>query len=254
MFMTERIINDTAVIILAAGKGTRMKSDKAKVLHSLLDKPMILYVLAAASRIVPVKRMILVVGHQANAVKDVVKAYPLCVAHQAQQLGTGHAIMCAIPFLADHIRNVVIMCGDVPLVQPDTIRRLLQKHIADHNDLTLMATHLDNPAGYGRIQIDNNYRMVDIIEEADATDKQKKISLVNAGIYCVSTDFIKHAIQTITNDNVQGEYYLTDIVKIGFQQKKRLGIFVGENSDEFKGINTPQDLAVAQELLKTRFV
>lgn len=251
--MTEKNISDTAVIILAAGRGTRMKSNKAKVLHKLLDTPMILYVLASASRIVPAARMIVVVGHQAEAVKAVVKEYPVCFAYQSQQLGTGHAIMCAIPLLADDIRNVVIMCGDVPLVKPKTVRHLVKKHIADQNDLTLMAMDLDKPAGYGRIQLDN-HRMVDIIEEADATDKQKKISLVNAGMYCVTIDFIKKAIREITADNAQGEYYLTDIVKIGFHQKKRMGVFVGENSDEFKGINTPQDLTAAQRLLKSRFV
>jgi len=252
--MTEDIINNTAAIILAAGKGTRMKSDKAKVLHKLLDKPMILYVLAAVSSIVPAGRMIVVIGHQAEAVKAVAGEYPVCFAYQIQQLGTGHAIMCAIPFLEEDIRNVVIMCGDVPLVQPETIRYLVQKHIADKNDLTLMAMHLDEPAGYGRIQLDKDDCMVDIIEEADATDRQKKISLVNAGMYCVTTDFIKDAIQKITDDNAQGEYYLTDIVKIGFRQKKKMGVFAGKNSGEFKGINTPRDLAVVQRLLKSRFV
>ncbi len=252
--MKDNTIDNTAVIVLAAGRGTRMKSEKAKVLHNILNKPMILHVLASAVQILPAREVIVVVGHQSEAVKSaVLENFAVRFAYQEEQLGTGHAIKCAVPCIADHVRNVVIMCGDVPLVKPETIRQFLSQHIAEQNDLTVLAMQLDNPAGYGRLQLDN-HQLAGIIEEADTTPAQKKISIVNAGMYCVTTGFMKDAIKKISADNAQGEYYLTDIVKIGFEQKKSMGVFLGQNSEEFKGVNTLQELKAAEQLLKSRFV
>lgn len=215
---------------------------------------MILHVLAAASGILN-NRIVVVVGHEAEKVKKVIRAhYHVIFAHQEQQIGTGHAVRCAAACLPSDTANVVIMCGDVPLVRPETIRQLISKHLADQNDLTVTAMRLDDPTGYGRIVCNDSGTIVDIVEETDVTSEQKKISVVNAGMYCVSADFLKSAIERITTDNAQEEYYLTDIVSIGFDQKRNMGLFLGDNPDEFKGVNTKQDLADVQRLLKNRLV
>lgn len=244
--------NEVAVIILAAGKGTRMKSDKAKVLHNLLDKPMIMYVVETAVDVAG-NNIILVIGHDAENVRAVVATqFDVCFAYQDNQLGTGHAAKCALPYLPKDAEHVVVMCGDVPLVQAETIRQLISRHKADQNDVTVLTIKLEDPTGYGRILVDDQEQVVKIIEESDATEVQKKITTVNAGVYCVRTGFLKASLEKINADNVQKEFYLTDIVKIGSEEKKRIGIFLGKDPDEFKGVNTVQDLIAAQMLLQNR--
>lgn len=245
--------NEVAVIILAAGKGTRMKSDKAKVLHNLLDKPMIMYVVETAVDVAG-NNIILVIGHDAENVRAVVATqFDVCFAYQYNQLGTGHAAKCALPYLPKDAKHVVIMCGDVPLIKAETIRQLISRHKADQNDVTVLTIKLEDPTGYGRILVDGQEQVVKIIEESDATGEQKKITTVNAGVYCVRTGFLKASLEKINADNVQKEFYLTDIVKIGSEEEKRIGIFLGKDPDEFKGVNRVQDLIAAQMLLQNRF-
>ena len=243
---------DIAVIILAAGMGTRMKSDEAKVLHEIQGKPMILYVVEAAREIAG-DDVIVVVGNQAEEVRAVISdTAELHFAYQEHQLGTGHAVLCALPLIPEHCDHVIILCGDVPLIQPETIAELVADHVNSRRHITLLAVELDNPFGYGRILLDDNQQITAIIEEADATAAQKQIKLINSGIYCIDKAFLLEALPKIRPDNAQGELYLTDIIAVGFKEKRNLGVIVGTHCQQILGINTCQDLATVDMIMKTR--
>jgi UDP-N-acetylglucosamine diphosphorylase/glucosamine-1-phosphate N-acetyltransferase len=241
-----------AIIILAAGLGTRMKSNKAKVLHEILGKPMVTHVVETAQKVAG-NDIILVIGHQAEKVRQIVSAtHQVLFTVQKEQSGTGHAVMCALSDIPDHARQVIILCGDVPLLTADTILRFLDDHVNANRDLTLLAVEIDNPAGYGRVLIDEHRHVTGIVEEADATEQQKKIKTINTGIYCVKKEFLSESLRKITPDNVQGEFYLTDIVEIGCKEGKVVGMVVGSDYQEFTGINTVQDLIRVESIMRNR--
>jgi UDP-N-acetylglucosamine diphosphorylase/glucosamine-1-phosphate N-acetyltransferase len=238
-----------AIVILAAGRGTRMKSDKAKVLHPILGRPMILYVVATAQAVAG-NNVVLVVGHQAEMVrKTVATQADVKYALQADQLGTGHAVMCALPALPEGVRHVVVLCGDVPMLGENTLQRFVDEHRLQHRALSVLAVHLDDPSGYGRIVHDRNGKITGIVEEADATPAQKTIQLVNTGIYCIERNFLETALQQISADNAQGEYYLTDIVSLANKAQLLIGVTVSENADEFVGINSREQLKAVEKLM-----
>ena len=242
---------DVAVIILAAGMGTRMKSDKAKVLHEIQGQPMILFVVKAAQKVAG-DDIIVVIGHQASKVQAVVSGTAnLLFAYQEQQLGTAHAVQCALPQIPEHCEHVVILCGDVPLIQPETITELVEDHINTRRDVSLLAVELDNPFGYGRIVLDDNRQISAIIEEADANSEQKQIKLINSGIYCIDKTFLLGSLPQIRPDNAQGELYLTDIMSVGYQEKRNMGVMVGTHCQQILGINSCQDLAAVDAIVKT---
>jgi bifunctional UDP-N-acetylglucosamine pyrophosphorylase/glucosamine-1-phosphate N-acetyltransferase/UDP-N-acetylglucosamine pyrophosphorylase len=244
--------NNTAVIILAAGLGTRMKSDKAKVLHTVCGKPMITYVLGTA-RNISVDEIIVVVGHQAEQVKAACRAGGnVKFALQGQQLGTGHAVLCALPGLSRDIENVLILCGDVPLLRAPMIDDLLTDHIQENRTLSLLAVETDTPTGYGRIKIDNRRNLAKIVEEKDASQEEKRIKLINAGIYCVNKQFLQTSLKKITPDNAQKEFYLTDIIEIGYLTQENMGVLVSGNKEDVLGINTVQDLKAVEAILDKR--
>ena len=239
-----------AVVILAAGLGTRMKSDKAKVLHEVCGRPMILYVVETAAKVAG-ENVILVVGHQAGQVRDVVTdctrvRYTL----QEQQLGTGHAVASALPDVPVECRHVVILCGDVPLVTERTVQNLIADHRTHRRDITVLAMEVEDPTGYGRIVIDDAGRVVAIVEEADASETQRNIRIVNTGIYCVAKPFLSRALKKIDRNNAQGELYLTDIVAVCYRDNGKVGAMVAENAQEFRGINTRDDLAAVEGLMR----
>lgn len=243
---------NVAIIILAAGLGTRMKSDKAKVLHEVLGSPMILYVVKNAEPIAG-KDIVVVVGHQAEKVKEIVSEhYQTFFALQEKQLGTGHAVSCAMPVVPEHIRHIIILCGDVPLIRAETIRQFFDKHITEARDVSVLAVEIDNPKGYGRVILDEDKNVSGIVEEKDATDRQRDIKLINSGLYCVSKDFLSAALQKIKPNNVQGEFYLTDIIAIAHKEQKSIGVMVGSNADEFIGVNTCDHLKTAEEVMHKR--
>ena len=245
------MINKVAVIILAAGMGTRMNSDKAKVLHEIQGKPMIIYVLETARKIAG-DDVIVVVGHQAQKVRAIISDHAeLSVAYQDQQLGTAHAVLCALPQIPEHCEHVIILCGDVPLIKPETVAELVADHLSAQRDISLLAVELDNPFGYGRILLDDNMRISAIIEEADATAVQKQIKLINSGIYCVEKTFLMEALPKIHPNNAQGELYLTDIMSVGYKEKRKMGVKIGTDSQEILGINTCQDLEIVDAIMKT---
>ena len=243
------ISENIAVVILAAGKGTRMKSDRAKVLHELNARPMIHYVVQTALTIAP-EQVHVVVGHQAGDVQQAVaRDFETGFVAQAEQLGTGHAVQCALPHLAAKVEHVVILCGDVPLLTPATVKGLLGRHVQSGNDITVLAVQLSDPTGYGRVLLDGHANLQGIVEEADADERQKKINLINSGIYCVRKAILEDVLGRVKSDNAQQEFYLTDIIGIGRLRGLRLGVEVGKNAQEVMGINTLAELKRAEQLL-----
>jgi UDP-N-acetylglucosamine diphosphorylase/glucosamine-1-phosphate N-acetyltransferase len=242
--------SDVAIVILAAGLGTRMKSDKAKVLHDILGRPMISYVVDTA-RAVAGNNLVLVIGHQAEVVKKTVADQAdVHFAYQEEQLGTGHAVMRAIPALSDRTRHVVVLCGDVPLLRRATLQRFVDDHLNQERTLSVLAVELDNPTGYGRIVCDRDGNVKGIVEEADATAEQKAINLVNTGIYCVDRAFLESALRKIRPNNAQGEYYLTDIVGVAHRECVRIGVTIGGNPDEFMGVNSRAHLEAVERMMR----
>jgi UDP-N-acetylglucosamine diphosphorylase/glucosamine-1-phosphate N-acetyltransferase len=234
--------DNIAVIILAAGMGTRMQSDRAKVLHEVQGRPMIHYVVRTAHHIAG-DNIVVVVGHQADRVRAALgDDGRLAFALQSPQLGTGHAVACALPKVPARCEHVVILCGDVPLIRSDTLHSLVDDHLQSRRDLSVLVVELADPTGYGRILTDGDGRVVGIVEESDATAAQRKVRMINTGIYCVDTPFLREALQQIGNDNAQGEYYLTDMVAVGYRNSKKIGAFVSKDARQFQGINSREDL------------
>jgi len=241
-----------AVIILAAGLGKRMKSGRAKVLHEVMGKPMVAYVVEAA---IPIAgpAVVVVVGNQAEAVRrEVACRADVRFALQDQQLGTGHAVKCALPHLLSGCREVMVLCGDVPLIRTATLRALFDAHVLAGRDVTLLAVDLDQPHGYGRVLLDPGGNVIGIVEESDASDEQRAIRTINSGIYCISRRFLEEALPRLTNENAQGEYYLTDVIRIGAESGRNIGVTWASDSNEILGINTPQDLARVEAILQGR--
>jgi len=240
-----------SAIILGAGKGTRMKSKKAKVLHSVFFSPMINHVINAVSPLNPDK-IIVVVGHQKEDVKNALKCFSLHFAEQTEQLGTGHAVLATRSLLTEAGGNVMILCGDTPLVENKTLTKMYEKHLASRAVITLMTTMLDDPTHYGRILSDENNRITGIVEEKDASADEKKIREINAGIYCVKTDFIFHALDQVDMNNSQGEMYLTDIISIAVNSNKKVERFLTPHPSEILGVNSRIELAQAHKILQKR--
>ncbi len=241
-----------AVVILAAGLGKRMKSGKAKVLHEILGKPMIMYVVETANRIAG-NNVVLVIGNQADKVREMVsESAEVIFALQKNQLGTGHAVSCALPYLPDHTQEVVVLCGDVPLLTFETVMRLIKDHVKAKRDISLLAVEIDNPKGYGRVLLDKNGNVSGIVEEADASAEQKRIKTINTGIYCIKKEFLFDSLQKVKSDNVQGEFYLTDIVKIGYREGKVVGVIIGGDGEETIGVNNRHDLMTVENIMRNR--
>ena len=243
---------NVVVIILAAGMGTRMKSTKAKVLHEILGKPMILYVVETAKKVVG-NDIILVIGNQADKVKKIVsERAEVRYAYQDKQLGTGHAVSCALFCIPEYCEEVVILCGDVPLLTADTLMQLVNDHVKKKRDISLLAVEKDNPKGYGRVLYNDKDHVSKIVEEADANKEQKQIKMINTGIYCVRKKFLVDTVGKIKSNNAQGEFYLTDIIELGNKGKKTVGALVGNDDKEFLGINTNENLRDVEKIMKSR--
>lgn len=239
-------------IILAAGKGTRMKSDLPKVLHEIMGKPLLGYVLDNVKNIAD--ESFVIVGHQAEAVEKFVNQNYSNVKTvlQSPQLGTGHAVSMVCPHLVDFDGEVVILCGDSPLITEKTLRDFVQYHKSINSDITVMSTIVENPTNYGRIIRDIDNSLECIVEEKDASVEQKNIKEVNAGIYCLNWNKIKDAFSQLTTNNAQGEYYLTDIIEWGKLNKLSVNAYILGNKEEVYGINSKLNLAEATKMMNER--
>lgn len=246
-----RLHQDLAVIILAAGKGTRMKSDRAKALHKIGDKSMVVHVVSCACDIVG-ENVHVVVGHQADKVKaEVVKYFNVDFVFQEALLGTGDAVKTALPALGTGIQDVLVLCGDVPLIQKQTLDAFIKGHKNSNTKISVLATHVDDPTGYGRIVRDEDKNLVCIREQTEASEDEKKINLVNTGIYCFDVALIKEVIPLIQPDNNQDEYYLTDAIKIARKRSEKIVAIAMDDSRQFMGVNTLEQLVKAERFLHT---
>lgn len=239
-------------VILAAGKGTRMKSETPKVLHKIFEKPLLSYVLDNVKNIT--NEDFVIVGHHAEEVsKYVEKNYNNAkTVLQSPQLGTGHAVSMVCPYLEDYKGQILILCGDTPLITKETLKKFVEYHNFINSDLTVMSTVFDNPTNYGRIIRETDNSLKCIVEEKDADNEQKAVKEVNAGIYLLNWDKIKPAFSQLTSNNAQGEYYLTDIIAWGKKENLSVNAFILENNEEIYGINSRSNLATATKFMNTR--
>ncbi len=240
-----------AIVVLAAGKGTRMKSTKAKVLHPCFYSTMIEHVISSTLPLDAAKTIV-VVGHQKNAVKDCLTSYDLLFAEQKEQLGTGHAVLAAQKAIGPFAGTVMILCGDTPLLRPSLLSGLFRQHLQSQSTVTLLTTRLDNPSNYGRIISDTNGNITGIVEHKDANEKQLAIQEVNAGVYCVEKDFLFSTLAGVGRDNSQGEVYLTDIIGAACTEGIKIGKYTAVDSVEVLGVNSRSELAQAEKVLQLR--
>jgi UDP-N-acetylglucosamine diphosphorylase/glucosamine-1-phosphate N-acetyltransferase len=247
----EEVRKGFATIILAAGQGKRMGSDLAKVLHPVCGFPMLTHSLAAA-RAAGSQRIVVVIGHQAERIRTLFHEEGLTFVEQQQQLGTGHAVLQARPVFLGYAGTIVILCGDVPLIRPETVRALYERHCAEGATVTVLTTIPADPAVYGRVVKAKNGSVLKIVEAKDASAEEKAIREINTGIYCVESPFLFEAVAGLSNRNAQGEYYLTDIVEIANQKGLCVRSSLAADPVEVMGINNPQELETACTLLTLR--
>ena len=241
-------------VILAAGKGTRMKSDIPKVLHKIYSKTLLGYVLDSVNKTGLFDENYVIVGHQAETVEEFVnKNYQNTkTVLQSPQLGTGHAVSMVCPYLNDYDGEIVILCGDTPLITSDTIKSLVMTHRESGSDITVMSAIFDNPTNYGRIVRNTDGTLNSIVEEKDATQAQKEIKEINAGVYCLNWAKINRAFSELKTNNAQGEYYLTDIIEWGNKNGLKVSAYTIQDNEEIYGINSKQNLAQAVKMLTKR--
>jgi bifunctional UDP-N-acetylglucosamine pyrophosphorylase/glucosamine-1-phosphate N-acetyltransferase len=238
-------------LVLAAGKGTRMNSDLAKVLHPLGETTLLGRVLDTA-RHLPLDRVIAVVGHQADAVKQAYAGRGLLFALQQPQLGTGHAVICAREHLEGQGGSLLVLYGDVPLLRPATLLELMERHELSGNGVTVLTARLPDPSGYGRVLRDSGGRFLRIVEDRDLTPEQRSVDEINSGIYAFRIPLLLEALSRLRPNNAQGEYYLTDTLEWIRESGAPAGTMEVRDREEISGINTPEQLEQAREILEAR--
>jgi bifunctional UDP-N-acetylglucosamine pyrophosphorylase/glucosamine-1-phosphate N-acetyltransferase len=240
-----------AAVILAAGKGVRMKSDLPKVLHELGGKPMVEYVINTA-REAGAARIMLVIGHKWERAKESLKHLSVEFVVQEKQLGTGHAVLQTKGLLSDFAGDILVLCGDVPLLRPDTLKQLLREHGEKKAAATVLTAFFDDPSGYGRVIRDQSGLVQKIVEDGDATAEEKEVREINTGTFCFDRASLFSVLEKVTNDNQQGEYYLTDTLKLLLDQKRPIWAVVASDPSETMGINSAEELKEAEEILLSR--
>ena len=244
----EEAKGDLTTLILAAGKGTRMHSGLAKVLHRINGRPMIHYVLDTARALQP-RRIIVIVGHQAGAVRRELAGSTVEFAVQEEQLGTGHAVRQTEPQLAGVCGVVLVLAGDTPLIRPSTLAALIDAHRREGAAASVLTARVEDPTGLGRILRDGEGRVDRIVEEKDATAEQRALKEINTSTYCFEPALLLRALDRLTPENKQGEYYLTDTIGILRQEGRRIADAPACMPEEAMGINTPAQLSAAESRL-----
>ena len=243
--------NLTAVI-LAAGKGTRMKSKLPKVLHKVGGHPMLEHVMDAAEA-AGCRDNVVVIGHGAELVRELVGSRAR-IALQAEQLGTGHAVLQAADTLKDFTGTVMILCGDTPLLEAEELKKFYAEHVKSGAAATVMSAMMEDPFGYGRILRDANGDVAGIVEQKDASEEQKLIKEINTGNYCVEAPLLFEVLRTLGNNNAQGEYYLTDVLAKLRAMGKKVGGVVTADSEMIMGVNSRRQLAEAESVMRRRIL
>lgn len=237
-------------VVLAAGQGTRMKSKLYKVLHPVCGKPMVEHVIDHIGSL-DVERVVTVVGHGAELVQETLgnkSEYVL----QAEQLGTAHAVQQAEPILKGLTGTTLVVCGDTPLIRPETMQALLDHHASENAKATILTAVTDNPTGYGRILRNEDGQVSQIVEQKDATQEQQLVKEINTGTYCFDNEALFEALKQVKNENAQGEYYLPDVIEILQKQGEIVAAHVTDSFDETLGVNDRFALSQAEELMRAR--
>ncbi len=246
------VTRELSVIVLAAGKGTRMKSDLAKVLHLCLGRPLIDWVLDQADA-VGARHQVVVVGHQREAVMMAVGGRGVAFAVQAEQKGTGHAVQMCRAAMAGRTGDVLVLSGDVPLLGGRTLKALREIHGQGGHAATVLTALFDDPAGYGRVIRDAAGRVARIVEHKDASEAERAVREINSGIYLFDVERLFGCIDRLSPDNAQGELYLTDVIRFLVEDGLPVAALPTDDPAEIQGINTVEQLAqVEQELARRR--
>jgi bifunctional UDP-N-acetylglucosamine pyrophosphorylase/glucosamine-1-phosphate N-acetyltransferase len=242
---------DLSTIILAAGKGKRMKSDLPKVLHPLLARPMIQYVIDTAHAIGS-KQVVLVVGHKKELVMEATRNSDVNYTFQKQQLGTGHAVLQTAELFRDYTGHILVLSGDVPLLTKATLEKLIKVHREDDPLASLLTAHMPDPTGYGRVVRNDNGFVSQIVEHKDADEKIQQIKEINVGIYIFKSQPLFETLPQISNQNSQGEYYLPDVIKVFVDRGEKVAALMTSDEQETHGINDLNQLKHAEKILAAR--
>ena len=236
-------------IILAAGKGTRMKSKNPKVVHKVCGKEMVNHVIDISNKS-GVNDVVVILGHGSETVKNVIPERTIVVM-QTEQLGTGHAVKMAKDTINDD-DTIVVLCGDTPLIEEETLKKLFAYHLENEYMATVLTTKVEDPTGYGRVIRDSEGNFSKIVEQKDANEEELAVNEINSGIYCFKGDKLKEALDLLDNNNAQGEYYLTDTMKIIKDRGSKVGAFVGATIEELMGVNSRVQLSQAEAIMRKR--
>jgi len=243
-------MNDSKTIILAAGEGTRMRSQKPKVLHQVCGENILDYVIEV-SKTSGISEIAVIVGFQAELVKESLPPQ-ITTYFQKEQLGTGHAVLQALPFFEALKGNLVVLVGDAPLIQAETLTGLVRAHESGGYAVTVLTAEFDEPTGYGRMIKNRSGELLKIVEEKDANLVEKQIKEINSGMYCFDAQALVLALAQLKTDNVQGEYYLTDVIEILRKMGKTAGTFVTPDPEDIQAINSRVQLAEAEAVMRKR--
>lgn len=244
-------MRDLVTVILAAGAGTRMKSNTAKVMHKICGQSLLAYVVDAARK-AGSGEIVTILGYQADQVRDSVRDVTYIL--QEQQLGTGHAVLQASPLLEGRAGTVLVLCGDTPLITGDTLKQAYEAHISQKNQVTVITACVQDPTGYGRIIRDQEGRIRSIVEQKDATEEQRAIKEINSGMYFFEIPALLKALNKLNNANSQGEYYLTDTVEGILSDSGSAGAYLIEDSTEILGVNDRIQLSDAEKIMRDRII
>jgi bifunctional UDP-N-acetylglucosamine pyrophosphorylase/glucosamine-1-phosphate N-acetyltransferase len=237
-------------VILAAGKGTRMKSDLPKVVHTIEGKCLVDYAIEAA-REAGAREICLVVGYKYEVVRENIANKDVTFVLQEQQLGTGHAVKCARDFLGTEGQTLILF-GDAPLITAETLRRLREYHVTHGNTVTVLSAMVDDPTGYGRIIRDADGTFVKSVEHKDASEAELKSHEVNSGMYIFDTKELREALDKITTNNAQGEYYLPDTLTIIKEKGLKVDAFALDDPEDITGVNDQEQLKAAAVVIRRR--
>jgi len=237
-------------IVLAAGKGVRMKSDLPKVSHPILGKPMIVWVLETLKKL-GLDAVLVVVGYKASLVKKETEGFHVTYVMQKEQLGTGHAVMQAGPYVANTDSKVLVLNGDAPFIKKETLEHLMEAHISKGASATVLTANADDPSSYGRIIRADDGQVLRIVEKKDATEEEKKIKEINTGTYCFNAADLFASLEEIRPENAQKEYYLTDVISVLRKKGKAVQAFKTGSIHEVSGVNTKEELIKLEEEAKS---